>query len=148
MSWLIISFTVIKARKKKIEQQKTMYAMLKNSKPTVGLFFLFINFILNCITNKFTSHGTDNITNRAAHRSNTGENTDGAIILIVVPNVHPAPVPAKAPLSKPSVNIEPPSAIPALAQIPHPGASAPVTPAEILPLKSQPLWPGFFYSLE
>lgn len=65
----MISFTIIKAREKKIKQQKTMYAMLKNSKATVVLFFLFINFILNYITNKFTSHGTDNITYRGCART-------------------------------------------------------------------------------
>lgn len=39
--------------------------MLRNSKPTVALFFLFIYFILNCIADKFTTYGTNNITSRS-----------------------------------------------------------------------------------
>jgi len=58
-----MSSTITRAREKKIKQQKTMYKMLKNSKPTVGLFFLLINSILNSIANKLSSCSPDNITN-------------------------------------------------------------------------------------
>ncbi len=59
---VIMSSTITWAREKKIKQQKTMYEMLKISKPTVGLFFLLINSILNSIANKFSSCSPDNIT--------------------------------------------------------------------------------------
>lgn len=61
----MISFTVTKAREKNIKQQKTIYATLRNNKPIVGLFFLFIYPILYSVTNKLSSYRTDYIANRS-----------------------------------------------------------------------------------
>ena len=68
-SWLIANFTIIRAREKNIAQPKTIYAMLRNSKPTVALFFRFIYFILNCIADKFTIYSTNKITSRNGART-------------------------------------------------------------------------------
>lgn len=133
MLWLTISFTVINAREKNIKQQKTIYAILRNNKARVGLFFFFIYFILDSITNKFAPIETMISPTGAEPELKKELNKDGATRLTTEPNAQPAPAPVKAPLSGPSVNRVPTAVIPAFTYIPRLGGRPPVTAAEALP---------------